>query len=214
MLPCMDEPRVLHVDPQLLLVDKPPGLLSVPGRGEGELLNLTVQLQRLYPDAQIVHRLDQATSGLMLFARGAAAQRSLSMAFEARQVHKVYIAVVHGVVQAEAGTIDAPLAADWPRRPRQVVDLAHGKPACTHWRVIGRHDGLGGHTTRLALEPITGRSHQLRVHLQSIGHPIVGDTLYAEDRPPHPRLLLHASQLRLLHPGHGQALQFDSAPAF
>jgi tRNA pseudouridine32 synthase/23S rRNA pseudouridine746 synthase len=94
------------------------------------------------------------------------------------------------------------------------VDLAHGKPACTHWRVIGRHDGLGGHTTRLALEPITGRSHQLRVHLQSIGHPIVGDTLYAEDRPPHPRLLLHASQLRLLHPGHGQALQFDSAPAF
>lgn len=210
MLQGMDEPRVLHVDPQLLVVDKPPGLLSVPGRGEGEQLNLTVQLQRRYPDAQVVHRLDQATSGLMLFARGAAAQRTLSMAFEARQVHKVYIAVVHGCVQADAGIIDAPLAADWPRRPRQVVDLLHGKPACTHWRVISRDAG----STRLALEPVTGRSHQLRVHLQSIGHPIMGDTLYAEDRPPHPRLLLHASQLRLLHPGHGQPLQFDSAPAF
>jgi tRNA pseudouridine32 synthase/23S rRNA pseudouridine746 synthase len=214
MLTSMEEPRVLHVDPHLLVVDKPPGLLSVPGRGDGQQINLTVQLQRLYPDAQIVHRLDQATSGLMLFARGAAAQRNLSMAFEARQVHKVYVAVVHGWVQAEAGSIEAPLAADWPRRPRQVVDPAHGKPACTHWRVIGRSLGVGSGTTRLALEPITGRSHQLRVHLLSIGHPIVGDTLYAEDRLPHPRLLLHASQVRLLHPVHGQPLQFDSEPAF
>jgi tRNA pseudouridine32 synthase/23S rRNA pseudouridine746 synthase len=210
----MDDAQVLHEDAELLVVDKPPGLLAVPGRGDGEQHNLTVQLQRRYPDAQVVHRLDQATSGLMLFARGAAAQRTLSMAFEARQVHKVYIAVVHGTVQADTGTIEAPLAADWPRRPRQVVDPAHGKPACTHWRVVGRSLGQGSDTTRLALQPITGRSHQLRVHLLSIGHPIVGDTLYAEDRPLHPRLLLHASQLRLLHPGHGQMLQFDSEPAF
>lgn len=206
----MDEVKLLHADVDLLVVDKPAGLLSVPGRGDGEQHNLTVHLRRQFVDAMVVHRLDQATSGLMLFARHADMQRSLSMAFEARQVHKRYVAVVHGHVAGESGSIDAPLMADWPHRPRQRVDAERGKPALTHWRVTQRES----HTTRLQLEPVTGRSHQLRVHLLSIGHPIVGDMLYSEGWPAHPRLLLHATQLRLLHPRTGKALDFDCPPPF
>jgi tRNA pseudouridine32 synthase / 23S rRNA pseudouridine746 synthase len=157
-----------------------------------------------WPDARVVHRLDMSTSGLMLFARGAAAQRALGRAFEAREVHKRYLAVVAGLVAADSGSIDAPLAADWPRRPRQRVDHASGRAALTHWRVIER-DSIAS-TTRLALEPVTGRSHQLRVHLLHIGHPIVGDALYApEHAAPRPvahaaqRLMLHAAQRLMLH---------------
>jgi tRNA pseudouridine32 synthase / 23S rRNA pseudouridine746 synthase len=210
MLVRMDDLKLLHADAHLLVVDKPAGLLAVPGRGEGERLNLTVQLRVLHPEALIVHRLDQATSGLMVFARNAAVQRALSMAFEARQVHKRYQAVVRGDVHGETGTIDAPLVADWPRRPRQMVDLERGKPSCTHWRVIERLFG----NTRLELEPVTGRSHQLRVHLQSIGHPIVGDTLYGEGPPSAQRLLLHATRLELTHPCTGQVLVFASEAPF
>lgn len=206
----MDTPRIVHIDEALLLVDKPAGLLSVPGRGEEGLINLTAQLQAGQADALIVHRLDQATSGLMLFARGAAMQRALSVAFASRQVHKRYVAVVTGRVEQDSGRIDAPLLADWPRRPRQRVDLQQGKPALTHWRVLERHVDH----TRLELEPVTGRSHQLRVHLMFIGHPILGDTLYAPDPQRAPRLLLHASQLSLRHPLHGTPCSWASAPPF
>ena len=206
----MDTLRIVHIDEALLVVDKPAGLLSVPGRGEEGLINLTAQVQAEQPDALIVHRLDQATSGLMLFARSIAMQRVLSMAFASRQVHKRYVAVVMGSVEQDSGRIDAPLLADWPRRPRQRVDLQQGKPALTHWRVLERH----ADHTRLELEPVTGRSHQLRVHLMFIGHPIVGDTLYAPEPQRAPRLLLHATQLSLRHPLHDTPSTWVSPPPF
>ena len=203
-------PLLLHADEHLLVICKPAGLLAVPGRGEAGLVNLAAWVQQQHADALIVHRLDQATSGLMVLARGAAAQRALSMAFEARQVDKQYIAVVHGDVAGESGEIDAPLVADWPHRPRQIVDTATGKPALTRWRVLQRAEGR----TRLVLEPITGRTHQLRVHLQSIGHAIVGDALYGPQPPAHPRLLLHATQLTLRHPASGAACTWTHEPPF
>ena len=202
--------KLLHIDEALLVVCKPAGMLSVPGLREGLHDNLTTQVQALHADARVVHRLDQATSGLMLFARGAAMQRALSMAFEARAVQKHYVAVVMGQVDGEAGSIDAPLAADWPNRPRQKVDLQQGKPALTHWRVLDRN-ALG---TRLELQPITGRTHQLRVHLQSIGHAIVGDTLYAPQPQASERLLLHATRIAFIHPLRQEACCFSDAAPF
>jgi tRNA pseudouridine32 synthase / 23S rRNA pseudouridine746 synthase len=184
----------------------------VPGRGDAGRDCFWARVAAQVPDAQVVHRLDMATSGLMLFGRGAAMQRALSIAFARREVGKGYIAVVEGIVEHESGEIDAPLAADWPNRPRQRVDFAHGKASTTRWRRLA----VEGGRTRLALEPVTGRSHQLRVHLAHIGHPIVGDTLYA---PPAvaaaaPRLLLHAARLALRHPGDGRALDFASEAPF
>ncbi len=203
--------QLLWEDAHLLAVNKAPGLLSVPGKGEAGRDNLLAQLQTRWPDAAVVHRLDMATSGLMLFARGAAAQRALSMAFERRAVHKTYVAVVLGLMQGDEGSIDAPLQADWPNRPRQVVDLQHGKPALTHWRVLVRD--AASRRTRLELEPVTGRSHQLRVHLQHLGHPIVGDEFYAPPGAPQ-RLLLHATRLRLAHPVSGEALELGCPVPF
>ena len=210
MLPAMEASRLIHVDDTLIVVDKPEGLLSVPGRGEGVHHNLWTQLQQRHADALVVHRLDQATSGLMVFARGPAAQRDLSRAFEARQVHKCYEAVVQGLVEQDAGSIDAPLSADWPNRPRQVVDPVRGKAALTRWRVLWR----GTDRTRLELQPVTGRSHQLRVHLQSIGHAILGDTLYAPDPTLSARLLLHATRLSLRHPATGEPAGWSCPPPF
>ena len=213
----MTAPKLLHIDDALLVVAKPAGMLSVPGLHEGLHDNLTTHVQSLHADARVVHRLDQATSGLMLFARGAAMQRALSMAFEARQVHKHYVAIVLGQVDGDAGSIDAPLIADWPNRPRQRVDLQHGKPALTHWRVLERVLKGSAHTTRLELQPITGRTHQLRVHLQSIGHAIVGDALYAPDAPHESdsaRLMLHATRIALIHPLRQEACCFTDAPPF
>ena len=197
---------LVHQDAHLLVADKPAGLLCVPGRGPELADCLASRVQADYADALVVHRLDMATSGLVLFARGAAWQRRLSIAFATRQVHKRYEAVVSGLLVgaggALSGEIDLPLAADWPQRPRQKVDLATGKPSLTRWRVIN-HDALR-HSTRLALAPVTGRTHQLRLHLAAIGHPILGDALYA---PPAlaaaaPRLLLHACELALTLDGH------------
>jgi tRNA pseudouridine32 synthase / 23S rRNA pseudouridine746 synthase len=210
----------VHADSHLLVIDKPAGLLSVPGRGADKQDCAAARVQRLYPDALVVHRLDMATSGLMLMARGAAMQRHLSRAFANRQVGKRYVAVVTGLLeapqsrQAEWAVIDLPLAADWPNRPRRIVDAERGKPSQTRWRVLA-YDA-GADTTRLELEPITGRSHQLRVHLQSLGHPILGDSLYA---PPEvqgraARLLLHASMLQLVHPGTDEPLTFRSEAPF
>lgn len=202
--------NVLYADAGLIVVDKPAGLLAVPGRGEAGRDNLATRLQALFSDALVVHRLDMATSGLMLFARGAAVQRQLSMAFARSEVAKQYVAVVEGHLQGESGTIEAPLAADWPNRPRQVVDAIGGKPSLTRWQVLSRGDGH----TRLQLEPLTGRTHQLRVHLQWLGHPIRGDALYAPAPLHAQRLLLHATRLTLRHPQTGSECQFASAPGF
>ena len=209
-----DRPALLLVAAWCVVAVKPAGLLSVPGRGEDKQDCLATRLQALYPDALVVHRLDMATSGLWLMARGLAMQRRLARAFEQREVHKRYEAVVAGTPAGMEGEIALPLAADWPNRPRQQVDPAHGKPSLTRWRVLGPGPLAG--TTRLSLEPVTGRSHQLRVHLLAIGHPILGDALYA---PPEvvqraPRLLLHASALRLAHPATGEPLSFSSRAPF
>jgi tRNA pseudouridine32 synthase/23S rRNA pseudouridine746 synthase len=206
----MSEPAIVHADAALLVVDKPAGLLAVAGRGEAGREHLTARVQARHPDALVVHRLDMATSGLMLFARGPQVQRQLSAAFAARQVAKGYVAIVEGGLAADQGEIDAPLAADWPQRPRQKVDGVSGKPSLTRWQVLER----GPDWTRLALEPVTGRSHQLRVHLQSIGHPIRGDALYATPPLRTARLLLHATRLAFTHPTRGGWMEFASAPPF
>jgi tRNA pseudouridine32 synthase/23S rRNA pseudouridine746 synthase len=203
---------VLHCDDALVAVDKPAGMLSVPGRGADKQDCASARVAEHWPDALIVHRLDMATSGLLVFARGAPAQRRLSMAFAGREVHKRYEAVVQGLVHDDGGEIDLPLIADWPNRPLQKVD-AHGKPSLTRFSVLSRDEAL--QRTRLALEPVTGRSHQLRVHLQAIGHPIVGDDLYDPARADaSQRLLLHACELRLLHPVSGEAMTLRSAVPF
>ena len=188
---------IVHVDGQVVVADKPAGLLCVPGRGPDRADCLARRLQAQWPDALVVHRLDMATSGLVVFGRGAAVQRALSIAFAERRVHKRYEAVVAGLLADAAGEIKLPLAADWPNRPRQQVDQAAGKPSLTRWQVLARDEARG--TTRLALTPITGRSHQLRVHLAAIGHAILGDTLYAPApwAQAAPRLLLHACALSL-----------------
>lgn len=183
---------IVHSDERLIAVDKPAGLLSVPGRGEDKQDCAWLRVREQVPEALVVHRLDQATSGLLLFARGAAAQRELSRLFEQRQIGKRYVAEVWGELLESAGEIDLPLAADWPNRPRQHVDRERGRPSLTRWRRLASRDGR----SRLELEPLTGRAHQLRVHCLSIGHPIVGDALYDPTRPA-PRLLLHATSLQL-----------------
>jgi len=184
--------RVLHVDERLVVVDKPAGLLSVPGRTEPDCASARVQA--LYPDALVVHRLDQPTSGLLLFARGVQVQRQLSAEFAERRVGKLYVAVVAGRLDGE-GLIDLPVGADWPNRPRQQVNVERGKPSQTRWRALA-HEGPH---TRVALEPLTGRTHQLRVHLAHVGHAMLGDTLYAapDIAAASPRLLLHASELQV-----------------
>jgi tRNA pseudouridine32 synthase/23S rRNA pseudouridine746 synthase len=199
-------PDILHVDEGLVVIDKPAGLLAVPGRGEDRRDSAWLHTRALYDDALVVHRLDMSTSGLMAFGRGAAAQRALSMAFERRTVEKRYVAIVAGNVEAEQGEIDLPLVVDWPNRPLQHVDHTTGKPSLTRWRVLER----SAQRTRLELEPVTGRSHQLRVHLLAIGHPIIGDALYAppQARDAAPRLLLHACRLTLPHPVHGERMTF------
>ncbi len=202
--------RVLHVDDHLIVAEKPAGLLSVPGRGEAGLVNLASHLQAMWPDALVVHRLDMGTSGLMLLARGLEAQRKLSAAFEQRAVGKRYEAVVEGVIEAEEGRIAAPLMADWPNRPRQKVDAEHGKPSLTYWQVLART----AETTRVSLKPVTGRSHQLRVHLQHIGHPIRGDELYAPLPLRAERLLLHAAEISFAHPASASTMHFVSAAPF
>jgi tRNA pseudouridine32 synthase/23S rRNA pseudouridine746 synthase len=167
-----------------------------------------------YTDALIVHRLDMATSGLMLLARGTDTQRTLSIAFARREVHKRYLAIVDGQLDTREGEIDLPLAADWPNRPRQQVDAQRGRPSLTRYRVL--EVDAAHNTTRVELEPVTGRAHQLRVHLLALGHPILGDALYgsAEIQAAAPRLLLHASSLRFAHPASGEPMSFDSPPPF
>ncbi|RYH09067.1 RluA family pseudouridine synthase [Tropicimonas sp. IMCC6043] len=202
---------VLHLDAQLLVVDKPTGLLSVPGKGPQLADCLLARLEVAYPGTLLVHRLDRDTSGVMVFARTRAAQRHLGLQFERRHLSKGYVARVFGRMDAEEGVIDFPLAADWPNRPKQRVDVDRGRPARTRWRV--RERGAG--ETRVELLPETGRSHQLRVHMAEIGHPILGDPLYAEGPArAAPRLMLHSERLNLRHPEGGAVMQFEAACPF
>lgn len=209
--------HVLYADETLVVLNKPAGLLAVPGRGPDKQDCLSARVQAIYPDALVVHRLDMATSGLLVMARGAAAQRLLSEAFANRQVHKRYVAVVSGQMtptQDTWQTIDLPILVDWPNRPRRMIDWQQGKASVTRWQVA--HIDVERNTTRVALEPVTGRTHQLRVHLQAIGHPILGDALYAPATvlAQAPRLLLHACTLALAHPVNGRALEFTCPADF
>ena len=205
-------------DSALLVLNKPSGLLSVPGKGADKQDCLSIRVQQLYPEALIVHRLDMATSGLLLMARSLAVQRLLSMAFASREVQKRYVAVADGQVNSKPAEpwqlIDLPIAPDWPNRPLQKIDLEHGKPSQTQYRLLS-YD-VATDATRLELAPITGRTHQLRVHLQALGHPILGDALYASEAglAKSNRLLLHASALTLTHPVTDEALSFYNAPPF
>ncbi len=213
----LSEITVLYADDTLLILDKPAGLLAVPGRGADKQDCLSARAQQRYPDALVVHRLDMATSGIMVLARGAAAQRTLSSAFAKRSIAKRYVAVVQGCLAAAPenwGVIDLPIAADWPNRPRRVIDHQSGKASLTRWRVVW-HDAQRN-TTRIELEPVTGRSHQLRVHLLALGHPIVGDTLYggADSPKPAERMLLHACALEMTHPVSFEMMRFVNAPPF
>lgn len=213
----------LYVDEHLLVLDKPAGLLCVPGRGPDKQDCLSARAQARWPDALVVHRLDMATSGIVVMGRGVDAQRRLGASFEKRLVDKRYTAVVAGeLLNPQTGngwnTIDLPLAVDWLDRPRSVVCDQTGKPSLTRWRLCEAKDAPPPlpHTTRLELEPLTGRTHQLRVHLRAIGHPILGDPLYAsiEDQARSPRLLLHAQNLSIAHPASGETLHFESACPF
>lgn len=207
--------RVVYADAALIVLDKPSGLLSVPGRGADKQDCLSARVQAQFADALVVHRLDMSTSGLIVMARGVAVQRALSEAFAERRVSKRYEAIVHGEVDPTGEdwrVIDLPIAVDWPHRPLRVINHETGKASVT--RLQRLHVDAGRNTSHVLLEPLTGRTHQLRLHLQAIGHPILGDALYA---PPDvaalaPRLLLHASVLGFTHPVSGVAMEF-SLPA-
>lgn len=219
--PESDRFAIVYQDDALLVLDKPAGLLSVPGRGADKQDCLSSRVQGRYPTASVVHRLDMGTSGLMLMALNGEVQRLLNEAFARRTVHKRYQAVVDGLVTVPEGSesdgwqhIDLPIALDWPNRPRRIIDIPVGKPSQTRWQVVSVD--RASHSSRLQLEPLTGRSHQLRVHLQAIGHPILGDALYApvDVAAKSARLLLHASELALMHPVTGQAMRFVSPAPF
>jgi tRNA pseudouridine32 synthase/23S rRNA pseudouridine746 synthase len=200
---------LVYSDESLLVVNKPAGLLAVPGRGADKQDCLSSRVQQLFPDALVVHRLDMSTSGLMLFARGTNLQRSISVMFQEREVSKRYVAIVTGHLKDATGEVDLPIVADWPRRPLQKIDAESGKPSLTRYRSLD----VNGDATRVELEPVTGRTHQLRLHMASIGHPILGDALYGEVSSA-PRLLLHATTLNMLHPVTGAPLHFTSSAPF
>ena len=209
----------VYADSFLLVLNKPSGILSVPGRGPDKQDCLSQRAQQQFSDALIVHRLDMATSGLMLMARGIDMQRALSRLFERREIYKRYLAVIEGQPEQSPGLddwslIDLPIGVDWPRRPLRIIDLAHGKASQTRWRSVLFDECMN--STRVELEPLTGRSHQLRVHLQALGYPILGDALYAPEavQAKAKRLLLHAIVLRFQHPQTGEAMCFESVPDF
>ncbi len=207
-----DDPlEIVHEDHEVLVVAKPAGLLSVPGKGEHLADCLLSRVQAAFPHALLVHRLDRDTSGVMVFALSPHAQRHLGLQFEKRQVKKTYVARVAGRVGDKTGVIDLPLIVDWPNRPKQKVDHENGRPAETEWRVLKAND----EESRLRLFPKTGRSHQLRVHCLAIGHPILGDPFYATGPArDHPRLMLHSESLRFRHPDGGRSMTFTVKTPF
>ena len=204
--------QILYQDNDLLVLDKPSGLLSVPGKAAEHKDSLQLRVQRVFPGATVVHRLDMATSGIMLMALNSDSHKQISLQFERRQTAKVYLARVWGIPRQNSGEINLPLICDWPNRPRQMVDFMRGKKALTRWQILDSQE----HQSLLRLEPVTGRSHQLRVHMLSLGHPILGDKLYAKGQALRmaDRLQLHASELQLSHPRSHVPLHFTSPCPF
>jgi tRNA pseudouridine32 synthase / 23S rRNA pseudouridine746 synthase len=207
-----DDPlEFLHDDAELVAVNKPAGLLSVPGRGEHLADCLMTRVMAVYPHALLVHRLDRDTSGVMVFALTPHAQRHLSQQFANRTSRKSYVARLSGLLEPKTGTVDLPLIVDWPNRPRQMVCHETGKPAQTDWRVLRQGSG----ETRVRLSPKTGRTHQLRVHMMALGHPILGDPLYASGAArEYDRMMLHSEELRIKHPNSGVSLKFRAKAPF
>ncbi|MEP6068407.1 MAG: pseudouridine synthase [Paracoccaceae bacterium] len=208
-----DDPlNIVYEDSEVLALDKPSGLLSVPGKGPELADCLISRVQTVFPHALLVHRLDRDTSGVMIFGLSPHAQRHLGLQFEKRQMKKTYVARVWGRVGEDTGTVDLPLCVDWPNRPKQHVNYEKGKASVTDWKVLRREaDG----TTRMRLMPQTGRSHQLRVHMLEIGHPILGDPFYAEGPAgDYPRLMLHAEELRLRSPADGRGVRVRAKTPF
>lgn len=203
---------IVYQDDDLLIVNKPSGLLTVPGKDPKHADCLIARVNRVFPTAKIVHRLDMATSGIICLAMHKEAHRNLSMQFQDRKTAKRYIARVFGKLEQQTGSVDLPLICDWPNRPKQMVDHDNGKPSLTHFKVLEHEDDA----TRVELTPITGRSHQLRVHMLSLGHPILGDRLYAHPAAlaMAPRLQLHAEMLSLAHPVSGKEMVFEATPEF
>ncbi len=203
--------EIIHEDHEIIVVDKPAGLLSVPGKGAHLADCLLTRIQAAFPQALLVHRLDRDTSGVMVFAQTPHAQRALSMQFEQRRTKKTYVARVAGQLQPKTGTVDLPLIVDWPNRPRQMVCHETGKSAVTDWRVMK----YTGDETRVKLMPRTGRSHQLRVHMKSLGHVILGDPLYASGAAAdYKRMMLHSLELRINHPESGRGMAFRAKVPF
>jgi tRNA pseudouridine32 synthase/23S rRNA pseudouridine746 synthase len=214
LTPTLEPWQLIYQDDQLLVVNKPAMLLTVPGRHPANFDCLVSRVQQQFPTAQVVHRLDYDTSGLVILPLTKAALSNISKQFQARTVHKQYQALVQGEVDPASGSIDLPIAADPARRPLYKICQQQGKPSLTHYELISydsSHD-----LSRLLLSPVTGRSHQLRVHLLSLGHPIIGDTLYgdAKNQAQSPRLCLHAASIEFCHPVSGKLLQFTAAAPF
>ena len=201
---------VIYQDDLVIVADKPAGLLSVPGKLEGRKDCLESRLRAAFWDCLLVHRLDCDTSGVMIFARTKAAQGFLGQEFERRRAKKVYVARVMGEMVQGCGRVDLPIAADWDYRPRQKVDFELGRAAVTEYEAVAR----GAGETRVRLFPQTGRSHQLRLHMQALGHPILGDPIYSEDSAAYPRLMLHAEVLGLRHPGSKAWMEFRAECPF
>ncbi|OFA32651.1 RNA pseudouridine synthase [Glaciecola punicea] len=204
--------EVVYKDEHLIVFNKPSELLTVPGKHAVHKDSLQLRVQRVWPSATIVHRLDMATSGLLIMALDKPSHRHISKQFETRQVGKTYYARVLGLPPQTSGTIELPLVCDWPNRPMQMVDWENGKPACTHWELVSSDEV----SSLLKLTPITGRSHQLRVHMLSMGHAILGDRLYASDegKALSSRLCLHAFNISFMHPVTGNALYFETPYLF
>ena len=201
---------IIYQDEYIVAVNKPQALLSVPGLGPDKQDCLITRLQRVIPEAKVVHRLDCYTSGIMLFAIGIEMQRALSRIFHDRKIAKQYIAVVRQWFDEDEGVIKYPMRCDIDNRPHQIVDYEHGKSAITYWQVLQRNDG----SVRLLLKPETGRTHQLRVHCAAMGHPIIGDGLYGNDEERQPRMLLHADNLLFQHPVSGEQMHLFAACEF
>ncbi|MBL4802750.1 MAG: bifunctional tRNA pseudouridine(32) synthase/ribosomal large subunit pseudouridine synthase RluA [Emcibacter sp.] len=210
--PPMTPLDIIYSDKDIVVLHKPSGLLSVPGRQDHMKDSLSQRVQNEFKTATVVHRLDMDTSGVMIMALNIEAHRYISKQFEKRATEKSYVAHLYGVMEQDEGEIDLPLILDWPNRPRHIVDHENGKPSLTRWKVLDRAKDY----TRIGFYPVTGRTHQLRVHAQAINHPILGDTLYAHDtaRGMADRLMLHAEKLTLTHPYTKEIMHFTSDPEF
>lgn len=205
MSPYLD---IIYQDEDIVVINKPSGLLTVPGKRPEHKDSVATRVQRVLPTATIVHRLDMATSGILIMALNKPAHVEISRQFEKRETQKHYIARVYGSLASDTGTVDEPLICDWPNRPKQKVDHEHGKPSLTNYEIIAREE----ETSLVKLMPVTGRSHQLRVHMLSLGHPIIGDRLYAHDKALalSTRLQLHAASLKVKHPVSKEPVTFES----